>query len=237
MSSPALVALGRGWTPEEAARYELLVLRGLAADKRAQRLYLRKVQAVEVVRAKARQQQVVTLPGANNKNLDDAASGAGGRSSVSAAQPLGTAAKPRARRRKSEAQHLKSVKKLQHKKLQSRCESAAVKAGGSPPKVLARVLACCGRFRQLLLPEGAEIMWRLRQAEAKAKAAAEDLGLNAMRAAVAAAAAPTQPSPMDEDNSHPHHPNQARIYTIQRSGLLADRGHGARKRNQRSARR
>ena len=124
MSSPALVALGRGWTPEEAARYELLVLRGLAADKRAQRLYLRKVQAVEVVRAKARQQQVVTLPGANNKNLDDAASGAGGRSSVSAAQPLGTAAKPRARRRKSEAQHLKSVKKLQHKKLQSRCESA-----------------------------------------------------------------------------------------------------------------
>ena len=108
MSSPALVALGRGWTPEEAARYELLVLRGLAADKRAQRLYLRKVQAVEVVRAKARQQhEVVTLPGANNKNLDDAASGAGGRSSVSAAQPLGTAAKPRARRRKSEAQHLK----------------------------------------------------------------------------------------------------------------------------------
>ena len=73
-------------------------------------------------------------------------------------------------------------------------------------------------------------MWRLRQAEAKAKAAAEDLGLNAMRAAVAAAAAPTQPSPMDEDNnSHPHHPNQARIYTIQRSGLLADCGHGARK--------
>ena len=204
------------------------MLRGLAADKRAQRLYLRKVQAVEVVRAKARQQQVVTLPGANNKNLDDAALGAGGRSSVSAAQPLGTAAKPRARRRKSEAQHLKSVKKLQHKKLQSRCEAAATKAGGSSPKILARVLACCGRFRELQYPEGAERMWRLRQveAEAKAAAAAADSGLNAMRMAAAAATAPT---PMAEDNPIPHNPKQAQIYTIERPGLLVDRGHGARK--------
>jgi len=30
------------------------------------------------------------------------------------------------------------------------------KVGGSPPKVLARVLACCGRFWQLLDHEGGE---------------------------------------------------------------------------------
>ena len=48
----ALVALGAGWTPEEAARYQVELLRGLAADPKAQRLYLRKVQIVEAVRAK-----------------------------------------------------------------------------------------------------------------------------------------------------------------------------------------
>jgi hypothetical protein len=48
----ALVALGAGWTPEEAARYQVELLRGLAADPKAQRLYLRKVQIVEAMRAK-----------------------------------------------------------------------------------------------------------------------------------------------------------------------------------------
>ena len=71
------------------------------------------------------------------------------------AAALGTAAAPRARHRKSEAQREKSVQNLQHKKLQSRCEAAATKVGGSPPKVLALacLLACCGRFLELLLME------------------------------------------------------------------------------------
>ena len=56
MAKPALVAAG--WTPEEAARYELAILHGLAADKKAQRVYMQKVRVVEAVRAKARQQQV-----------------------------------------------------------------------------------------------------------------------------------------------------------------------------------
>lgn len=42
------------------------------------------------------------------------------------------------------------------------CIAAAAKPGGSPPKILARVLTCCGRFFELLLPEGAERMQRLR---------------------------------------------------------------------------
>jgi hypothetical protein len=48
----ALVALGAGWTPEEAARSQVELLRGLAADPKTQRLYLRKVQIVEAMRAK-----------------------------------------------------------------------------------------------------------------------------------------------------------------------------------------
>ena len=113
------------------------------------------------------------------------------RLSGSPGQPLAAATEPRARRRKSKAQQLKSVKKLQHKWLQRRCEAAATKAGGSPPKVLARVLACCGRFFELLHPDGAARMERLRQAEAEAlkakpEADASDAGLGAMRAAIAA---------------------------------------------------
>ena len=106
---------------------------------------------------------------------------------------------PRKRRGKSAAQRQQSVNKLQHKWLRRRCEAAAAKAGGSPPKVLARVLACCGRFLQLLHPEGAELMERVRQAEAQFMADAVDTGLHAMRAALAAteAAAPTQPEAMD----------------------------------------
>ena len=38
MSKPVLVAAG--WTPEEAARYELTILRGLAGDKKTLRVYM-----------------------------------------------------------------------------------------------------------------------------------------------------------------------------------------------------
>ena len=83
---------------------------------------------------------------------------------------------------------------MQHKWLKRRCEAAAAKAGGSSPRVLARVFACCGRFLELLHPEGAERMERLRQAEAAAESAPKfkadamdsDAGLGAMRAAIAA---------------------------------------------------
>ena len=179
----------RGWTPEEAARYEVALLRGLASDKKAQRVFLRKVRVVELVRAGGKPD--ATRLGAHTKPLDKTAAVAGGHSSMPG-QPLGTAAEPRARRRKSEAQRQKSVEKLQHKKLQSRCEAAATKVGGSPPNVLARVLACCGRFLELLHPDGAARMKRLRQAEeALSKVDAVDKGLNAMRSALASAAAPT----------------------------------------------
>ena len=89
----------------------------------ALRLNLRKVHIVEMMRTKTTtEKQEGTLLEANTKNLDKAAAVAGGRSSSSSGQPIGAAAKSRARRRKSEAQRLKSVEKLQHKKLQSRCE-------------------------------------------------------------------------------------------------------------------
>ena len=84
MASPALVARAAGWTPEEAARYQVALLRGLAADRPAQRLYLRKVQIVEMMRTKNHGgMQEGTLLEANTKNLDKAAAVAGGRSSSS----------------------------------------------------------------------------------------------------------------------------------------------------------
>ena len=61
--------------------------------------------------------------------------------------------------------------------------------------MLARVLACCGRFLELLHPEGAARMERLRQQVRAAPSSVEDRGLDAMRAALAATAAP--PSPME----------------------------------------
>ena len=158
---------------------------------------MQKVRVVEAVRA-GRQQHVASLPEGNAKPQAQPSTGAGRRSSGSPGQPLAADTEPSARRRKSEAQQLKSVKKLQHKWLKRRCEAAAVKAGGSPPRVLARVLACCGRFLELLLPEGAERMKRLRQ-EAAAEAGAEvaldgvSSGLEAMRGALAAVAATPQP--------------------------------------------
>ena len=99
--------------------------------------------------------------------------------------------------------------------------------GGSPPNVLARVIACCGRFWQLLHPEGAEMMERLREAEAaKSKAAAADsAGLNAMRAAMAATMSPAMPAPMDEDRALPLKPPAHRgLPVVERRGLLAGRG-------------
>jgi len=56
MSSSTLVAVGRGWTPEEAARHEVALFSALASDKKALRVYLQKVRVVEAVRA-GRQQQ------------------------------------------------------------------------------------------------------------------------------------------------------------------------------------
>ena len=190
MSAPTLVVVGRGWTPEEAARHEVALYSALASNKQALRVYLQKVRVVETVRA-GRQQQMAPLPEGNAKPRAQPSTGAGRRSSGPPGQPLAADTEPRARRQKSEAQQLKSVKKLQHKWLKRRCEAAAAKAGGSPPRVLARVLACCGRFFELLLPEGAERMQRLRQEAAATtpkpmEDAMDSEGLDAMRAALAA---------------------------------------------------
>ena len=176
--------------------------RGLASDRKAQRVFLQKVRIVEAVRA-SKQHQVITLPGGSDKPQDKTPAGAGGRSSGLSGRPLAAATEPRARRRKSVAQQVKSVKKLQHKWLQRRCEAAAAKAGGSSPKVLARVLACCGRFLELLHPEGAERMSRLRQAEAASKQ--RDCGLDAMRTALAATSAAAQTMPMDVGGASVRH--------------------------------
>ena len=95
-----------------------------------------------------------------------------------------------ARSRKPRAKRQKGAQKLQHRWLERRCEAAAAKPGGSPPKILARVLACCGRFFELLLPEGAERMQRLRDEQQAQSLAMEvdagEAGLNAMRRALAA---------------------------------------------------
>ena len=185
----------RSWTPEEVARYEMALYHGLASDKKAQRVYLQKVRIVELVRA-SKQQQVVSQFAGSTETQTETSTGAGGRSSGLSGRPLSAAMEPRARRRKSAAQQVKSVKKLQHKWLQRRCEAAAAKAGGSSPKVLTRVLACCGRFLELLHPEGAERMSRLRQAEAANKQR-DHSGLDAMRTALAATSAAVQSTPMD----------------------------------------
>ena len=193
----------RSWTPEEVARYEMALYHGLASDKKAQRVYLQKVRIVELVRA-SKQQQVVSQFAGSTETQTETSTGAGGRSSGLSGRPLSAAMEPRARRRKSAAQQVKSVKKLQHKWLQRRCEAAAAKAGGSSPKVLARVLACCGRFLELLHPEGAERMSRLRQAEAASKQR-DHGGLDAMRTALAATSAAAQTMPMDVGGASVRH--------------------------------
>ena len=58
MPVPTLVAVGRGWMPEEAARHEVALFRALASDKKALRVYLQKVRIVEMVR-----RQQVSLQG------------------------------------------------------------------------------------------------------------------------------------------------------------------------------
>ena len=66
MSASTLVAVGRGWTPEEAARHEVALYSALASDKQALRVYLQKMRVVETVRA-GRQQHVASLPEGNAK--------------------------------------------------------------------------------------------------------------------------------------------------------------------------
>ena len=181
----------RDWTPEQAARYEVALCKGLSKDKKAQRVYLQKVRVVEAARAKgAKLADPSGNIGADN-NLHQSAGRAGASARGPTGQPSEAAAKPRKRRPKTAAQQRKSVEKLQHTWLQRRCVAAANKAGGSPPKVLARVLACCGRFMELLYPAGAERMRRLREREQAlapmpvCKQDAADIGLGAMQAAMA----------------------------------------------------
>ena len=183
----ALVGPLAGWTPQQKAQYDVALFRGLARDRQAQRVYLAKVRIVETVRAKA---PAKLCGGCKDNNLCKGAGRAGARPLGRNGPPTGAAAENRKRRKKSEAQRQKGAQKLQHRWLQRRCEAAAAKPGGSPPKILARVLACCGRFFELLLPEGAERMQRLRdeqQAQSKAmQVDAAEVGLDAMRRALAA---------------------------------------------------
>tara|TARA_B110001452_G_C15151266_1_gene400683 strand:+ start:154 stop:975 length:822 start_codon:yes stop_codon:yes gene_type:complete len=185
-SRRGLVGPRSDWTPEEVARYEVALCSGLSRDKKAQRVYLAKLRVTESVRAKG--VAAMSLSGGIAPDASHTGAAAGGRSSGSTGSPDGAAAKSRARRQKSDVQRQKSGEKLQHKWLQRRCEAAATKTGGLPPKILGRVLACCGRFLELLHPEGAEMMERLRQAEAQSVAPmdATDTGLEAMRRALKA---------------------------------------------------
>ena len=182
----ALVGPLAGWTPQQKAQYDVAFFRRLARDRQAQRVYLAKVRIVETVRAKAPAQ---LCGGCKDNNLCKGAGRAGARPLGHNGPPTGAAAENRKRRKKSEAQRQKGAQKLQHRWLQRRCEAAATKPGGSPPKILARVLACCGRFFELLLPEGAERMQRLRDEQQAQSPAMEvdagEAGLNAMRRALA----------------------------------------------------
>ena len=120
---PRWPAARRDWTPEGVARYELVLYRGLATDKKAQNVFMQKVRIVETVRASKQQHQVVTQFAGSNKTQDTRTpTGAGRRLSGSPGQPLAAAREPCARQRKSKAQQLKSMEKLQHKWLQCRCE-------------------------------------------------------------------------------------------------------------------
>ena len=88
----------------------------------------------------------------------------------------GAATAPSARRRSQSAARIaKKQAKFQLKWLERRCEAAANKTGGSPPRVLGCVLRCCGRFRELLEESGHLRMLHLRRAEAAAaRAVAEE---------------------------------------------------------------
>ena len=76
--------------PEEAARYDLAMFRGLASDRKAQRVFLQKIRIVETVRT-SKQHQVVTQLAGSNNNQDRTPTGAGVRLSGSPGQPLAAA--------------------------------------------------------------------------------------------------------------------------------------------------
>ena len=196
----SLVGQRREWSPEEAARYEIALCKGLARDKKAQRVHFQKLRVSMVQRSH------LAPPFGEKSNSNCTGAGrAGARPEGRSGSPSRDAAGPRKRRQKSDAQRQKCAAKLQHKWLQKRCEAAAQKVGGSPPRVLARVFACCGRFLQLLLPEGAELMQRLRQASAKPVriTGPVELGPSAAMGEVAAVETTnaTTPSDMDMDEA------------------------------------
>ena len=204
MSRHGLVGRRGDWTPEEAARFEIALCSGLARDKKAQRVYLAKLRVVESARAK--RTAAVPYSGGITPDPSHAGTAAGGRASRSPGSLDAAAAEPSARRQKSEAQRRKSKEKLQHKWLQRRCEAAATKPGGVPPKVLGRVLACCGRFllaSSTYSSEGAEMTKRLRQAEAQTAVPmdAVDTGLDAMRWALKATQAASLGAPKEKEDN------------------------------------
>ena len=204
MSRHGLVGRRGDWTPEEAARFEIALCSGLARDKKAQRVYLAKLRVVESARAKGA--AAVPYSGGMTPDPSHAGTAAGRRASRSPGSLDAAAAEPSARRQKSEAQRRKSKEKLQHKWLQRRCEAAATKPGGVPPKILGRVLACCGRFlltSSTYSSEGAEMTKRLRQAEAQTAVPmdAVDTSLDAMRWALKATQAASLGAPKEKEDN------------------------------------
>ena len=180
------LAGSRRWTPEEAARFEIELCRGLANDKKAQRVYFAKLRVVQAAR-RAIGAGSYTAYTAPQDNVG-AAEVAGADDSSPTRRQSGAAAETRKRRRKTPAQQAKNKEKLQTRWLQRRCEAAANKEGGSPPRVLARVLACCGRFLSLLYPEGAALTKRLREQAQSGGVGQHDAvnaGRDAMRDALA----------------------------------------------------
>ena len=178
------LAGSRRWTPEEAARFEIELCRGLANDKKAQRVYFAKLRVVQAARCG---RGAGPDQGSAPQDNVGAAEAAGADDSGPTRRQSGAAAETRKRRRKTPAQQAKNKEKLQARWLRRRCEAAANKEGGSPPRVLARVLACCGRFIELLLPEGAERMRRLRESAAQERTVKQDAvdgGLRAMQLAM-----------------------------------------------------
>ena len=199
----ASLAGSRRWTPEEAARFEIELCRGLANDKKAQRVYFTKLRVVHAAR---RGRGAGSDQGSAPQDNVGAAEAAGADDSSPTRRQSGAAAETRKRRRKTPAQQAKNKEKLQTRWLQRRCEAAANKEGGSPPRVLARVLACCGRFRELLYPEGTERMRRLREQAQSGGAGQQDAvnaGLDAMRDALAKVDGATHDDMQVEPAVHP----------------------------------
>ena len=198
------LAGSRRWTPEEAARFEIELCRGLANDKKAQRVYFAKLRVVQAAR-RAIGAGSYTAYTAPQDNVG-AAEVAGADDSSPTRRQSGAAAETRKRRRKTPAQQAKNKEKLQTRWLQRRCEAAANKEGGSPPRVLARVLACCGRFLSLLYPEGAALTKRLREQAQSGGVGQHDAvnaGRDAMRDALAKVSRATHEDMQVEPAVHP----------------------------------